>query len=189
MLSQLFLVIASGLTLVNSQSAISIDPSSVPLSTREAWCSSQTSSCPLLCLQVPGASGSPSSNKCTAETLVYSCICNNNVSPNASEYSQTIPYYVCTEKNNQCVKACQGNSGCQSDCRTDNPCGAQAPKRVNTTTSTTMAATSTATTEALNTMAGGATGAAPRLITVDMGQVYGLCVLVGGFIAGFAVLL
>lgn len=38
-------------------------------------------------------------------------------------------------------------------------------------------------------MAGGATGAAPRLITVDMSQVYGLCVLVAGFIAGFAVLL
>lgn len=99
-----------------------------------------------------------------------------------------MPYFICTEANNQCVKAC-GDSACQSSCRTANPCGAQDPPRVNVTStaSSTVAATSTAASEVIQT--GGATGAAPRGVSVDMSQVYGLCVLVGGVVAGFAVLL
>ena len=126
------------------------------------------------------------------ETLSYSCICSNGASPNASQYSQTIPFYTCTEANNQCVASC-GNSECQSNCRTQHPCGAQAPIRVNVSTTTTTAATS-AVAAATTTMAdvkstSEATGAAPRLLTVEKGHLYGMCVLVGGMIAGFAVLL
>jgi hypothetical protein len=50
-----------------------------------------------------------------------------------------------------------------------------------------VAATSTAGSDVIQT--GGATGAAPRGVSVEMSQVYGLCVLVGGVVAGFAVLL
>lgn len=122
------------------------------------------------------------------ETLSYQCICSNNVSPNASEYSQTLPYFICTEANNQCVNNCPiGDSPCQSACREDHLCGAQNPKRVNVTTTTVAAATSTSPANLLGTNP--ATGGVPRLISVEMGHVYGLCVLVGGIIAGFAVLL
>jgi hypothetical protein len=38
-------------------------------------------------------------------------------------------------------------------------------------------------------MVGGATGAAAKLLSVEMGHVYGLCILVAGFIAGFTALL
>ncbi|KAJ5124548.1 uncharacterized protein N7515_008373 [Penicillium bovifimosum] len=185
MLSKTMLILASAVTLVNSQ----FDPLSVPLATREAWCNSQTSACPLLCLQLPGASGSPTTNTCSPSTLDYYCLCNNGVTPNASEYSQTIPYYTCTESNEQCVRKCDGNSVCQNACRVDNPCGAQDPKRVNVTTTATKSATPTATETPVNTLINGATGAAPRMTSVDMGHVYGLCVLVGGFVAGFAALL
>ncbi|KGO76114.1 hypothetical protein PITC_006570 [Penicillium italicum] len=116
----------------------------------------------------------------------------NNVTPNATEYSQTIPYYTCTETNNQCVLKCNGDSTCQNNCRVQNPCGAQDPKRVNVTTTTTTtakAATSTASETPVNTLVNGATGAAPRMASVDMSHVYGLCVLVGGFVAGYATLL
>ncbi|KAJ5875424.1 uncharacterized protein N7473_012771 [Penicillium subrubescens] len=186
MLSNLLLVLASTAALVNSQSTSSIDPNSVDIKTRQYWCSAQKSACPLLCLQI--ASGVPESNNCTAETLTYSCVCSNGISPNASEYSQTLPYFICTEANNQCVNACS-DSACQSRCRTANPCGAQNPPRVNVTStaSSSVAATSTAASNVIQT--GGATGAAPRGVSVEMSQVYGLCVLVGGVVAGFAVLL
>lgn len=122
-------------------------------------------------------------------TLLYYCLCSNNVTPNATEYSQTIPYFTCTETNNQCVLKCNGDSTCQNNCRVQNPCGAQDPKRVNVTTTTAKAATTTATATPVNTLVNGATGAAPHMASVDMSHVYGLCVLVGGFVAGFATLL
>ncbi|KAF3391663.1 hypothetical protein F1880_007673 [Penicillium rolfsii] len=187
MLSNLLLVLASTVALVNSQSSSTIDPNSVDIKTRQYWCAAQKSACPLLCLQI--ASGVPESNNCSAETLTYNCVCSNGISPNASEYSQTLPYFICTEANNQCVNAC-GDSACQSNCRTANPCGAQNPPRVNvTSTSATssMAATSTAASTAVQTTE--ATGAAPRGVSVEISQVYGLFVLVGGVVAGFAVLL
>lgn len=82
---------------------------------------------------------------------------------------------------------CNGDSTCQAACRTDNPCGAQDPKRVNVTTTSASASTATAspTETPVNT---DSTGAASRM-NLDMGHVYGLCVVVGGFVAGFATLL
>lgn len=67
------------------------------------------------------------------------------MSPNSSQYSQTLPYFVCTEWGNQCVTNCNGDNTCANACRADHPCGAQDPVRVNSTTSssTTMGATST----------------------------------------------
>ena len=58
-------------------------------------------------------------------------------------------------------------------------------------TTTAKAATPTASETPVNTLVNGngATGAAPRMASVDMSHVYGLCVLVGGFVAGFATLL
>ncbi|KAA8642286.1 uncharacterized protein ATNIH1004_011228 [Aspergillus tanneri] len=182
---QTLAILASAIGLVKGQA---IDPSEVALSTREQWCQSQTSSCPLLCLQMPGASGKPKDNDCSAKTLSYSCICSNNASPNASEYSETIPYYICTERNNQCVHACpSGDLNCQSKCRNDNPCGAQNPRRVNKTSTATVS-TPAATTSLAPFTGEADNGVAPRQL-VDMGQVYGLVLVVGGFLAGFATLL
>ncbi|KAB8266274.1 hypothetical protein BDV32DRAFT_115379 [Aspergillus pseudonomiae] len=181
-------VVATVASLATSQTTSSVNPSSVLESTRKQWCESQTSACPLICLQLPGASGNPKENKCDYKSLVYSCICSNNQSPNASEYSQTIPYFVCTEQNNQCVNNCDGEQQCQSDCRSKNPCGAQDPKRVNTTTST---ATSTAqATTSLPPFTGvpDKNGVASRP-SADMSHIYGLAVVMAGFFAGFATLL
>ncbi|KAB8077866.1 hypothetical protein BDV29DRAFT_36408 [Aspergillus leporis] len=180
-------VIATLASLGNGQTASTIDPSSVPKATREQWCKSQTSACPLICLQLPGTSGSPSENTCDANTLVYSCICDNKASPNASEYSQTIPYFVCTEQNNQCVTNCNGDSTCQSDCRSKNPCGAQDPKRVNKTTSTATSPAQTTTSLPPFTGVPDKKGAASRP-SADLSHIYGLAVVMAGFFAGFAAL-
>jgi len=87
---------------VNSQAVYTINPDSVSLPTRQGWCSSQTASCPLLCLQLSGESSTTAANDCDPEALSYECICGNGLSPNASEYSQTLPYFECQEYGNQC---------------------------------------------------------------------------------------
>ncbi len=66
--------------------------------------------------------------------LSYGCLCGNNLQPNVSEYSLTLPYFVCTEWGTQCVNACGSDNTCASACRQDHPCGAQRPKTNYTTT-------------------------------------------------------
>ncbi|KAI9367469.1 hypothetical protein BJX61DRAFT_303408 [Aspergillus egyptiacus] len=179
-------------TLAHCQSAAApIDPQDIDEGIREQWCIDQTASCPLLCFQMH-AGENPVSNSCDKDTLQYSCVCGNNQSPNASEYSQTIPYYLCTERNNRCVAACaQGDSSCQTECRTSNPCGAQNPKKINVTstaaTTPTNTHTSTETSLAPFTGLPNDDNAAPAL--GDMSQVYGLFAVLGAFSAGFAILL
>ena len=127
-------------------------------------------------------------------TLTYSCICSNGQSINGSEYSQTLPYYLCTYENNQCVENCaQGNSTCQSACRTDNPCGAQNPTRLNTTTVSTMSAT--AAPSSVSTGSGQVTATASSTKSsgtgtmLRAGDVYGSGIVAAIFLGGFALLL
>ncbi|KAL2155161.1 hypothetical protein VTH82DRAFT_3837 [Thermothelomyces myriococcoides] len=121
-----------------------IDPDSVPLSLRKAWCNDQRSMCKPICLDT-GASGNPIDNSCDPETLTYGCVCSDGRQPNVSEYTLTLPYYVCQKWGDQCVEGCEGDTTCQGSCREDHPCGAQSPKKANTTqTSTTTTASPTA---------------------------------------------
>ncbi|KAL4957843.1 hypothetical protein BDW69DRAFT_147964 [Aspergillus filifer] len=189
------LAITSLASIAIAQDNYTVDASSVSDGTKKQWCISQTSACPLICLQLPGTTDQPMSNDCDDDTLVYSCVCSNGQTPNASEYSQTIPYYLCTEQNNRCVDACaQTDSSCQSACRTDNPCGAQNPRPPNNTANGNATTTGTATTStsSLPPFTGlpqdddeGAAGRAG----FDMRAVYGMVLGLGGFLAGFTILL
>lgn len=195
---------------VRSQAVYTIDPDSVPLATRQGWCQSQLTACPLLCLQLSGDDSTTAANDCDAETLTYDCICGNGLAPNASEYSQTLPYFLCTEYGNQCVTACNGNTPCQSACRDDHPCGAQNPTRVNVTTTTSSmtstslpaGATSGSAGVVYNGLGGAATTTASSSeatstdtkksgsqMALDVGRSYGLAVVLSGLFAGFALVL
>lgn len=123
-----------------AQEVYNIDPDTVPKSTREYWCKQQKSQCPLICLQQPGVNSQNTvANDCDPDTLDASCVCEDNSSPNITQYSQTIPYFKCTEWGNQCVKACgPSDSACATSCRTDHPCGAQDPAKPNATASITL---------------------------------------------------
>ncbi|KAK4240859.1 hypothetical protein C8A03DRAFT_12857 [Achaetomium macrosporum] len=168
-----------------------IDPESVPLSSRMAWCNDQRSSCPTICLQT--TTGPPEVNTCDAETLTYGCVCSDGKQPNISEYTLTLPYYVCTEWGNQCVKDCGSNNVCASDCREQHPCGAQNPVRANTTvtsTTATSSATATASNEVFDGLADGSeNGNRNAAGALRFGDSYGLAVVAGGLFAGFAMLL
>ncbi|KAH7391428.1 hypothetical protein BKA64DRAFT_644729 [Cadophora sp. MPI-SDFR-AT-0126] len=195
---------------VSSQAIYTIDPDTVSLATRQGWCSSQTAACPLLCLQLSGESSTTAANDCDPEALSYECICGNGLSPNASEYSQTLPYFECQEYGNQCVKACNGNSPCQSACRDDHPCGAQNPTRVNTTSSVASstnapagatgaggvvynglggdAGTTTAASGAQSTGTDGTKKNGAQM-ALDIGRSYSFAVVFAGLFAGFALVM
>jgi len=212
-----FLFTAAVVAFARLAIAQNIDPNSVPLSTRQAWCNSQIAECPLICLQEAGNSAGTYANTCDPTSLTYSCICSNGLSPNASEYSQTIPYYICTQYNTNCQQACGNDNTCAAACVQDHPCGALNPTRVNTSTITTMPATSTLAGSAASTASdgsvvytgfggggaatttpasGGGSGsgsgsgssAASRLI-VNVGEMYGLAVVAAGVFFGFSVML
>jgi len=196
--------------LVSLAASQTIDPNTVPITTRDVWCTSQITQCPLLCLQIPGEnSAATEANTCDPTTLDYSCVCANGMSPNSSEYSQTVPYFICTQYNTNCVNSCNGDSSCQSACVQDHPCGAQNPTRVNTSTISTMRATSTSGNgaSAVSTAAGGGTvysgfgGAAAtstaggggstsdaRAILLSLGHSYGIGVVAVGVFMGFYLL-
>lgn len=126
-------------------------------------------------------------------TLTYGCVCGNGLQPNISEYSLTLPFYVCQEWGNQCVKACGQNNQCSGDCRDDHPCGALNPTRVNSTTASTMSATGTTSTNEIFTgLAGGSSSGTPQgnvAPALASGGAVGLVVVIGGLVGGLALLL
>ncbi|KIW65219.1 hypothetical protein PV04_07497 [Phialophora macrospora] len=210
---QHFLLAAAVAAFVRVAITQTIDPNSVPQATRQAWCDSQIAQCPLICLQEAGNSAGTYANTCDPTSLTYSCICSNGLSPNASEYSQTLPYYICTQYNTNCQQACGNDNTCAAACVQDHPCGALNPTRVNTSTITTMPATSTTDGAAASTASDGSvvytgfgggaatttaasgdsesdsgSSAASRLV-VNIGEIYGLAVVAAGIFFGFSMML
>jgi hypothetical protein len=177
----------------------------------------------LICLQLPNTTAQVQQNNCdpvsgaqkkpqstcltpvyAQSTLVFACVCSNGIAPNASQWTQTIPYFECTEYNIQCQANCNGDSTCQANCVQQHPCGAQDPVKANiTSTTATASATGTATTSGAGNVvytgfgAGSAstatssskTGMSPRAMAIEIGQVYGLFMVVAGLMGGFALIL
>ncbi|KAK3065073.1 hypothetical protein LTS18_011534 [Coniosporium uncinatum] len=198
---------------VGLSTAQTIDPNSVSSSLRATWCQSQTTQCPLICLQTIANTAATTSNTCDPATLDWSCVCAGGTTPSIANYSLTIPFFECQEWGNQCVTGCGQNNDCSSNCRQQHPCGAQNPTRVNTTSSTSSTASRTAsgssTASATDDTAGysgfGSSGSTPSATAgaasgnsnsntsaatvLNLAQSYSFAVVFAGFFAGFALLL
>lgn len=188
-----FLVLASALAV---SADYWIEPESVPLAQRMAWCNDQRSSCPTICLQT--STGKPLINDCDPVELKYGCLCSDNKQPNMTEYTLTLPYHVCTAWGTQCVAGCGSNNQCAASCREDNPCGAQSPTRVNSTSSSTMSSTAspTATGGSFSGFADGSSNNNNNNNNNDksagaltFGSASNIAIAAAGLFAGFAVLL
>ncbi|KAH8766864.1 hypothetical protein F5883DRAFT_79601 [Diaporthe sp. PMI_573] len=176
-----------------------IEPSSVPLSTRKNWCQSEISTCPSICRDQSGTGAQV--NTCDPETLTYGCLCGDNTQPNVSEYSLTLPYFVCTEWGNQCVKDCGWNSTCASVCRQDHPCGATDPSPANTSSTATASATASSASADSTTVFNGPAGSsdsssssssssgAAKAPSLETARLYAMSGTLGVFFMGFAYLL
>ncbi|KAK3336146.1 hypothetical protein B0T19DRAFT_453435 [Cercophora scortea] len=176
-----------------------IDPTSVPLSTRMAWCNDETSTCPLICQQT--YPNTVEVNTCDPETLTYGCLCGNGLQPNISEYSLTLPFHVCQQWGVQCVQDCNGDNSCASHCQQDHPCGAQNPTKANVTTTATLSATASASasttanqiftapagSQATDSSSAAANSGASQVLA--FGRAYGLIAIGSGLFVGFATML
>lgn len=126
--------LASLLSAVSAQTYFPVNPEEIDLGTKQTWCLNQISSCGLLCLDQKSGSGFV--NDCDVETLQYQCICADNTVPNATEYSQTIPFFLCTYQVQNCIQNCgQFDPTCAEVCRTGRVCGASNPTRQTSTAS------------------------------------------------------
>ncbi|GAO13660.1 hypothetical protein UVI_02017660 [Ustilaginoidea virens] len=140
-----------------------IDPSSVSLGTRQSWCAQEQSTCPLICQQVEPRTTLV--NTCDPVTLTFGCLCGNNQQPNVSEYSLSLPYFICQQWVQQCQNACDTNA-CKSDCTQNHPGAAiytDAP-------------------------GGGNDGKKGAAAALEAGRTYGLAAVLTGLFAGFALL-
>ncbi|OHE92018.1 hypothetical protein CORC01_12657 [Colletotrichum orchidophilum] len=187
---------AAAAFVATAQADYYVDPSTVPLATRKAWCADEKTTCPIICQQVEPRTTLV--NDCDPDSLTYGCICGNEKQPNMTEFSLTLPYYVCQEYGNQCVKACGlGANQCASNCRQNNPCGAQNPTRQNTTSTAgtaTASATASETSNAIYTGLGDSgsssgSSSGSGAAALEMGRSAGLAILVGSLIGGAALLL
>jgi hypothetical protein len=132
------------------------------------------------------------------DTLQYGCLCGNNQQPNITEFSLTLPYFICQEFVVQCRNACGTDSTCATNCAVDHPCGATDPKRYNTTSTASSSvpdATPSASTTGADTIftnvpgtTGGGKGKSMAAPAVEIPRMYGLAALFGSMFVGFAML-
>ncbi|KAL6904809.1 hypothetical protein GGI43DRAFT_290442 [Trichoderma evansii] len=190
-----FLAATTAFAAVAQAQSEQIDPDSVPLATRQSWCNYETSSCPLICSQI--TTKKTLVNTCDPNTLTYGCLCGNNQQPNITEYSLTMPFFICQQFVIQCRNACGTDSTCATNCAVDHPCGATDPKRYNTTStaSSTVPDATASTTGSDDTIFTGVPGATAgsgkgKSMATPSVQVskYGLAVLFGSMFVGFAML-
>jgi len=138
-------IAATILAVVSAQSYSPINPDNIDIGTKSTWCSTQVASCTLLCLDQK--SGGGFTNTCDPTSLSWSCVCADGTVPNATQYSQTIPYFECTYEVQDCVNSCpNGNPTCAEACVTNMVCGATDPTRVNTTSTATLPSTTASST-------------------------------------------
>lgn len=108
-----------------------------------------------------------------------------------------MPYYVCTEWGQQCVKACGQDNLCAANCLQNHPCGATDPQRSNASASASQSASASKTGSnggiytappgsASNDGSSGSKNGGSA--TIELGRSYGFAVLFAGLFAGFAML-
>ncbi|KAG0345225.1 hypothetical protein BG004_003862 [Podila humilis] len=120
------------------------DPMSVDNNTKLTWCQNQVGFCTNVCQEMTKGAETQQ-NQCDIQSLLYVCICEGNISPNASEYTYTIPYFQCVADNQACIKVCpQSDNACYSKCNEHN-CAAAFPKKYNQTIATSLSPTPTGT--------------------------------------------
>ncbi|RQM08314.1 hypothetical protein DH86_00003797 [Scytalidium sp. 3C] len=130
----------AGLSAAQVGSNSTIDPNSVDLGTRVAWCNGEINTCGALC------GGDVNLNTCSTDTLAYNCTCaSNNSAPGLQYYQQTMPTFICEKIFQNCIVAGENDAAAQQLCKQNeaNNCGHLSPPN-GTTPSSTSAAPSSA---------------------------------------------
>ncbi|KEZ44256.1 hypothetical protein SAPIO_CDS3202 [Scedosporium apiospermum] len=113
MRSLVSIVMALGLASAATITDFNVDPNSVAIRDRGAWCMGERNTCEALC---PGAA---KENKCDINTLDYTCTCNNGTEPGLKYYSASLYSFVCQEAFKQCTERSAGDPVELPKCETD----------------------------------------------------------------------
>ncbi|KAM0806664.1 hypothetical protein AB5N19_07001 [Seiridium cardinale] len=142
----LFVILASATIVSAGSSTFTIDPSSVSLSQRATWCTSEINVCGDVC--------TASQNSCDPSTLDYDCACSDGTTPDMNEYVNSLPYFICEQAYENCITDNAGNAAGQGNCTTSikDKCGTK--NATDPTTSTTSRFQSVTTRTATNTPTG-----------------------------------
>ncbi|KAJ5782793.1 hypothetical protein N7457_004567 [Penicillium paradoxum] len=104
---------------------------------RSAWCSAQRNTCPDICQK------GTKLNSCDPNTLIFSCVCSDDSTPDVSPYKQTVPFYVCQANFGQCINSHPNDAEGQRACKKSAVCGSKNASAETTTSSTTTSASTT----------------------------------------------
>ncbi|KAK9772000.1 hypothetical protein SCAR479_11319 [Seiridium cardinale] len=139
----LFVILASATIVSAGSSTFTIDPSSVSLSQRATWCTSEINVCGDVC--------TASQNSCDPSTLDYDCACSDGTTPDMNEYVNSLPYFICEQAYENCITDNAGNAAGQGNCTTSikDKCGTK--NATDPTTFTTSKSQSVTTRTATNT--------------------------------------
>ncbi|KAI0600133.1 hypothetical protein F4775DRAFT_92185 [Biscogniauxia sp. FL1348] len=174
MFSRSFVLVAfSAFNLVSAQSDSNStfkisDPTTIALSTRVTWCQGQTDSCSTLC-------GTAITNDCSTTDLNFDCVCQGGNEPDMNPYMNTMPWYVCTELQDECITANENDAAGQKNCTTSigDKCGTEnvadhAGEGSVSTSSTTSAASSATAAASSTASASSSANAAPAMPTANI---------------------
>jgi len=187
--------IAASVSAQTTSANSTIDPSSVPLTTRNQWCQSQMNVCGTLC---SGSTLLPDGNTCNGTTLDFNCTCSaNNSAPALVLYTGTMPTFICEQIFNNCNLANVGVAAAQAKCKSDEEanCGhfdpanfvAAVPSSSSSAASTT--GTGTAGGSSATGTASSSTSAAAAATMMAMAGQYGSGLLAVGAAAAFGMML
>ncbi|KAI0203952.1 hypothetical protein F4808DRAFT_416386 [Astrocystis sublimbata] len=170
------LLALSAFTLVsaqaNSNSTWTVDPESVDPLMKSQWCGSQSNVCNTLC-------GTALVNNCDTDSLDFKCECAGNGYPDMNKFMNTVPWFVCTKLNDDCITKNENNANGQKNCTATfhDKCGTENAQdhkgegavSVTTSSSSSASATPTPTTEPETSSSQGA-AAAPTAFVAHVGN-------------------
>ncbi|KAA6407855.1 MAG: hypothetical protein FRX48_08206 [Lasallia pustulata] len=162
-----------------------LDPNSVPLSQRNAWCNAEQTNCPLLC----GGLSFTGLNTCDGSSLNYQCTCNNGSSPDLAAYEDTLPSYICTQNKINCVLAHPNDANGQSACNTTYQCGTLAATNAPAGTSSSAMPSSTSASATVTSSSTATASTTAKSMALSFGQNYGAGIVAAGLMAALSVLL
>lgn len=175
-------------SLATAQDYPVVTPDDVDKDTRAGWCTQQIAMCPNLCFDQSQVDADV--NECNPDELTYKCICLDGSSPNLTEYTLTMPFFLCSKSKEMCKDNCKGEQNCANACFTGKECGAKNPKRINTTSTTTLlsptaSGTASSTASGTGTHTGNPFDTSIAATIESWGSAYGVAVMIIGMAAGF----
>ncbi|CAO3573476.1 unnamed protein product [Mortierella alpina] len=112
-------------------SVSALDVMKIDNSTKLTWCQNQVGFCTNVCQELTNGAETHS-NQCDIQTLDFICECSDGAAPNITEYTYTIPYFLCTAENQECIQNCKlSDNNCYTGCTQKRNCTAEFPKNYN----------------------------------------------------------